>query len=166
MLPDSISFGLSLSFREYLLAARQNFQSLLPTLALGLFVPGISAGQVSPDIAPPSILAAAAGSTSPSVFDAHPGPWGQLQCAYVYLEAPASLIEEFPLPSPTPRWTFPAAALPSLPALFAKAGLSQSLVDKILTSKQLVKDGAFVHLLPPLAELESMTPETRAVIYS
>ncbi|MHB1081134.1 MAG: hypothetical protein ACYC67_17190 [Prosthecobacter sp.] len=89
-----------------------------------------------------------------------------MKCAYVYLEAPASLIEEFPLPSPISRWTFPASALNSLPAFFAKAGLSESLIAKILDPKHLVKEGAFVHLLPPLAELEGLTPETRAVIYT
>ncbi|WP_395753564.1 hypothetical protein [Prosthecobacter sp.] len=88
-----------------------------------------------------------------------------MKCAYVYLEAPASLIEEFPLPSPIPRWTFPSADLPGLPAFFAKAGLSKSLIETLLSSKHLVKEGAYVHLIPPLAELESMTPETRAIIY-
>ncbi|WP_395740347.1 hypothetical protein [Prosthecobacter sp.] len=110
--------------------------------------------------------APAPGAQNPSVFETHPGPWGKMKCAYVYLEAPASLIEEFPLPSPIPRWTFPASDLPGLPAFLARAGLSQSLIDTLLTSKHLVKEGAFVHLLPPLAELESMTPETRAIIYA
>jgi len=104
--------------------------------------------------------------TSSSVFDANPGPWGRMKCAYVYLEAPASLIEEFPLPSPIPRWTFPTTALSGLPALFAKAGLAKSLIDTLFSSKHLVKEGAYVHLLPPLNELESLTAETRAVIYS
>ncbi|OYW73736.1 MAG: hypothetical protein B7Z37_20430 [Verrucomicrobia bacterium 12-59-8] len=103
---------------------------------------------------------------SPSVFEAQPGPWGRLQCAYVYLEAPASLIEEFPLPSPIPRWTFPITEISSLPALFAKAGLSKSFVDAILAPNHLIKEGPFVHLLPPLNELESLTPEMRAVVYS
>jgi hypothetical protein len=89
-----------------------------------------------------------------------------MKCAYIYLEAPASLIDEFPLPSPNPRWTFPASSLNSLPAFFAKAGLSESFIATLLAPKHLVKEDAFVHLLPPLAELEGMTPETRAVIYT
>ena len=107
-----------------------------------------------------------AASANPSVFDANPGPWGRMKCAYVYLEAPASLIEEFPLPSPVPRWTFPASQISSLPDLFAKAGLSKSLVEALLSPKHLIKEGAFVHLLPPLNGLESMTPEARSVIYA
>ena len=105
-------------------------------------------------------------AVKPSVFESNPGPWGKLQCAYVYLEAPQSLIEGFPLPSPTPRWTFPISFLPSLPEFLAKSGLSQSLITTLLSSKHMVKDSVFVHLLPPLTELENITPETRAVIYT
>jgi hypothetical protein len=101
-----------------------------------------------------------------SVFEATPGPWGRLQCAYVYLEAPKSLIEGFPLPSPTPRWTFPIAMLPQLPALFARAGLSQALIDSILQPQKIVKDDNLVHVLPPLQELENLSPESRAIIYT
>jgi hypothetical protein len=105
-------------------------------------------------------------ATSPSVFEANPGPWGKLLCAYVYLEAPQTLIEGFPLPSPTPRWTFPIAYLPTLPEFLAKSGLSQSLTTTLLSSKHMVKDSEFVHLLLPLTELENITPETRALIYT
>ena len=150
----------------------------LPVLAaviLGLMLPVGLQGQISRAenlsiiLGAPGNTVAAPASTAaanPSVFDANPGPWGQMKCAYVYLEAPASLIEEFPLPSPIPRWTFPASSLPGLPAFFAKAGLSESLVATLLSPKHLVKEGALVHLLPPLAELEGMTAETRALIYA
>jgi hypothetical protein len=101
-----------------------------------------------------------------SVFEANPGPWGRLQCAYVYLEAPKSLIEGFPLPSPTPRWTFPIAMLPQLPALFARAGLSQALIESILQPQKIVKNDTLVHVLPPLQELENLSPESRVIIYT
>ena len=141
------------------------------SLIAGLLIPTFGTAQIArPDNF--SVILSSSGKTqeegptnNPSVFDAQPGPWGRMKCAYVYLEAPASLIEEFPLPSTIPRWTFPASALPGLPDFLTKAGLSHSLVAKILTPKHLIKEGAFLHLLPPLAELENMTPETRAVIY-
>jgi len=148
---------------------------VLAAVILGLMLPVGLQGQISRAenlsiiLGAPGNTVAAPASTAaanPSVFDANPGPWGQMKCAYVYLEAPASLIEEFPLPSPIPRWTFPASSLPGLPAFFAKAGLSESLVATLLTPKHLVKEGALVHLLPPLAELEGMTAETRALIYA
>jgi hypothetical protein len=176
MPPAAQPFDHSRSPRENILIPRSFGLPLLAAVILGLVLPVGSQGQIKRSENLSVILSGAGNNTlaappsapasNPSVFDAQPGPWGQMQCAYVYLEAPASLIEEFPLPSPIPRWTFPASALPSLPAFFAKAGLSESLVANILTPKHLVKEGALVHLLPPLAELEGLTAESRAVIYA
>ncbi|WP_461785962.1 hypothetical protein [Prosthecobacter sp.] len=103
---------------------------------------------------------------SESVFEANPGPWGRLQCAYVYLEAPKSLIEGFPLPSPTPRWTLPASEFSEVPALFARAGLSQTIIDQLLLPQNVIKRDGLVHLLPPLPTLENLPPESRAIIYT
>lgn len=113
-----------------------------------------------------AIPSAPAKPSSNSVFEANVGPWGRMLCAYIYLEAPYSLIDNFPLPSPTPRWTFPAERLPELPKLFADAGLSQSFIDVLLSPKQVVKEGALVHLLPPITELENLSPQVRAAVYT
>ncbi len=174
---DSRSLHNTRSLRENISPARSVSLSTLAAVVFGLLLPPDSEGQINraedlsvilsgSGISIPQTSSATVPASDPSVFDAQPGPWGQMQCAYVYLEAPASLIEEFPLPSPISRWTFPESALYSLPAFFSKAGLSESLIATILAPKNLVKEGAFIHLLPPLAELEGITPETRAVIYS
>ncbi|HEY1085086.1 MAG TPA: hypothetical protein VGE29_22685, partial [Prosthecobacter sp.] len=34
-------------------------------------------------------------STNPNIFYAAPGPWGKLRCAYIYLEAPKTLVDNF-----------------------------------------------------------------------
>jgi hypothetical protein len=116
---------------------------------------------------PPNALSNSAPATqSESVFEANPGPWGRLQCAYVYLEAPKSLVEGFPLPSPTTRWTLPAAAFAEVPALFLRAGLSQTLIDQLLLPQNVVKSDGLVHILPPLPALENLTPESRSIIYT
>ena len=177
MPPDSLSFYFSRSLRENIFIARQASLTFLAAVVAGLTLPAGSEAQITRAENLSVILsglgsnqtptaAATAPASSPAVFDTAPGPWGQMKCAYVYLEAPASLIEEFPLPSPIPRWTFPASSLYSLPAFFTKAGLSESLIATLLNPKHLIKEGSFVHLLPPLAELEGMTPKTRTVIYS
>lgn len=174
MLLASPSFSISRSHRKDLAAPKAVLSLLLATVA-GLSIPEVSQGQVTRSDNFSVILsgsgAAPAPATTPpapnaAVFDVQPGPWGQLKCGYVYLEAPASLIEEFPLPSPIPRWTLPSSALTSLPAMLSKVGLSQSFIDTILTSKHLVKEGSFIHILPPLTEVESLTPETRAALYT
>lgn len=174
----SLSLFISRSLREEIVIAhRVSVSLLLTTFVSVLLQPSAVMGQAT-HTENFSVILSSSGSTpgdhattpgpslDPSVFEAQPGPWGRMKCAYVYLEAPASLIEEFPLPSPIPRWTFPITEIASLPAIFAKAGLSKSLVDALLAPKHLIKEGAFVHLLPPLNELEGMTPEMRAVIYT
>lgn len=120
-----------------------------------------------------SVILGSNSSTSPAAaapsvhsFKANPGPWGELLCLYVYLEAPQSLIDEFPLPSPVPRWTFPESMLPELPAFFTKAGLAPTLIEKLLNTKTLVKNGGNVHVFPPLADLEEIPASVRAMIYA
>lgn len=103
---------------------------------------------------------------NPNVFYANPGPWGKLRCAYVYLEAPDNLISNFPLPNTRPRWSFPEAMQPRLGDFFREAGLSQALIDLLLNERNLVKESGFVHLFPPLPDLEALTPEVRALIYT
>lgn len=143
------SLALGLSFSSPVEAQVTNLQDL--SIILG--------GGPKPD-------ATATEKASPSVFETKPGPWGKMICAYVYLEAPESLIENFPLPSPTPRWTFPQTFIPSLPDFLSKAGVSQSLISKLTSAPQMVKEGEWVHLLPPVPELEALSPEVRGAIYT
>ena len=173
MPPDSLSICFFRSLRENFFITRKASLTFLAAVVSGMLLPAGSEAQITRAENLSVILSGtglnqpqASSTPEPAVFDTAPGPWGKLKCAYIYLEAPASLIEEFPLPSPIPRWTFPASSLYSLPAFFTKAGLSESLIATLLTPKHLIKEGAFVHLLPPLAELEGMNEKTRAVIYA
>ncbi len=147
------------------------FMALLAALALAfhLLTPGGLYGQITR--AEDLNLILGPGSSAPvverpTVHDCGPGPWGTLRYVYVYLEAPYQLIENFPLPSTTPSWAFPADQLPSLPKLFADAGLSQSLTDFLLAEKNMIRDGDIVYLHPPLVQLEEMKPAARTIIYT
>ena len=105
-------------------------------------------------------------SQNPNIFYASPGPWGKLRCSYIYLEAPKSLVDNFPLPNSRPRWTFSEESLPTLPALFQKAGLSQAFINVLMDENQMVKENGFAHIFPPQPDLEAITPESRAIIYT
>lgn len=104
--------------------------------------------------------------SNPNVFYASPGPWGRLRCSYVYLEAPESLISNFPLPSTRPRWSFPEAMLSILPTFLRQHGLSDALVELLLKEENVVKENGYVHLFPPIPDLEAISPENRANIYT
>ncbi len=101
-----------------------------------------------------------------NAFKANPGPWGELSCVYVYLEAPQNLIDGFPLPSPIPRWTFPESMQPELKDFFTKAGLAGPVIDRVLSPKTMVKEGGNLHLFPPLTDLEEIPADVRATIYT
>jgi hypothetical protein len=97
---------------------------------------------------------------------ANPGPWGVLEYFTVFLEAPAALLENFPLPNSKPSWTFPAQMVNELPALFQRAGLPQPFADALLLPASQVVDGEWLHLFPSLPDLEGMTPAMRGVVYT
>ncbi|MEQ1749563.1 MAG: hypothetical protein ABL974_09090, partial [Prosthecobacter sp.] len=104
--------------------------------------------------------------SSPNVFYSRPGPWGQLRCAFIYLEAPKNLLENFPLPSTKPTWVFPQSFKDELPAFFQKAGLTEAMVSALLDPTTSVTTDGNVYLFPPLADLEAMTSEMRTLIYT
>lgn len=105
-------------------------------------------------------------SKNSNLFYAAPGPWGKLRCSYIYLEAPKALVNSFPLPNTRPRWTFPEALLPTLPDFFRKAALSEALITLLMDEGLMVKENGFVHIFPPLPDLEAIPPESRALIYT
>ncbi len=103
---------------------------------------------------------------NPNVFYASPGQWGRLRCAFIYLEAPKNLLESFPLPSTKPKWIFPESYKEQLPALFQKAGLPEAMAASVLDPAAVVTANGNVYIYPRLPDLEAMTPEMRAIIYT
>ena len=95
-----------------------------------------------------------------------PGPWGTIVGDYIYLEAPASLIENFALPSTQPRWTFPIAFKPKLDAFFTEAGLTPEQIAPLMLPAAQVLEGELLHILPSVPFVEQLTAKTRAHIYS
>lgn len=117
----------------------------------------------------PSLPTAPAPATSEqasSGFHANPGPWGELKGDYIFLEAPKSLLENFPLPGIQSRWTFPLSFLPNLPSFFKEAGLAEPLISALLADGRLVKEPDLVHLKPTVAEVESLSPQAKSLIYT
>ncbi len=109
---------------------------------------------------------AAAAKHKETVTLSAPGAWGQLEYFPVFLEAPASLIDQFPMPNSKPRWVFPLVKLPQLPDLFKQAGLDQAFIDALMAPSTIVKDMDMAYLFPPQTYLEAMRPEQRQIVYA
>ncbi|MBX7212084.1 MAG: hypothetical protein K1X78_27505 [Verrucomicrobiaceae bacterium] len=99
------------------------------------------------------------------VFDASPGPWGKLKCFYIFIEAPKSMVDDYPLPFSKPRWIFPESQLQALPALFQKAGLPEAVSKVLLAPGNVKTDGDMVTIFPPVPDVEAMSQAAREVIY-
>ena len=100
------------------------------------------------------------------VYQCKPGPWGHLEYYYIYLEAPDSLIEHFPMPNSVSKWEFPGETDAGLRSLFSRAGLSQALQDYLLDPKNCIDRNGRLTVFPPLPDLTAMTPQQRSVIYA
>lgn len=101
-----------------------------------------------------------------SVFYVSDGPWGRLRCTKIHLEASRSVISGFAVPSPRPRWSFPEEVFDEVPRLLRDAGAPESFITKLLEPHLVVREGDFVHVFPPVAELINLAPESRLVIYT
>lgn len=120
-------------------------------------------------LSPPQLVALEIADPAPEVFGkvykCKPGPWGDLQYYYIYLEAPQRLVENFPMPNTITKWSFSKATVIDLKNLFAQAGLSQALQDYLLDPKHMVLEADAITVFPPLPDLTAMTPEQRSIIY-
>lgn len=111
-----------------------------------------------------SVQTPAVQSAKPAPYQSSDGPWGKLMGDYIYLEAPAALVEGFALPSTQTRWTFPAANEASIPKVFADAGLTEDQIKPLLAG--LVRESEVVHILPPLDFVLNLATGIRTAIYT
>lgn len=120
-------------------------------------------------LSPAFIPAGAEESSSPPQNELHscaPGPWGRVSYYYFYLEAPDYVVEKFPLPNTTTKWVFNLGELDRVEPLLRKAGMPQERLDQILAPRRVVKDAQYAYVFPSASDLENLTPENRALIYT
>lgn len=131
-----------------------------------LFGPATPGVQVNPMLSlnPAQVVTATTKAGKPAPYEASEGPWGKLIGDYIYLEAPAALVENFALPSTQSRWTFQASSEAALPKLFADAGLSEDQIKPLLGS--IVREGDYVHVLPTIDFILGLPTGSRSLIYT
>ena len=94
-----------------------------------------------------------------------PGPWGLLRSSYVYIAAPDSLLELFPVPSAVTRWTFVGMSRADVAALLDQPDVPASLRAEAADAAKLTKVGDDVQFTPSAAALLALPPQARARIY-
>jgi hypothetical protein len=82
----------------------------------------------------------------------------------MFLEASSERVSEFKMPSTVPRWSFPGYTKAGLVDMFQKAAIPAAMIERWVGAGWL-EQGGVVHILPPVADVEALTPEQRAAIY-
>jgi len=104
-------------------------------------------------------------ASSYSTPETSTGPWGTLTKIPIFLEAPNSLIDDYPLPNTITRWSFPISEAPQLPDFFAKTGLSAAFIAQLSQPGLQTIEGNWLHLFPPAEEVALLDPEVRSRLY-
>lgn len=107
----------------------------------------------------------AAPAADERLVKAKPGPWGQIEYSYFYLEAPQHLLDTVQAPNSTPRWVFSDTKPEALRTLFVRAKMPADMQVRLLDPKKSLIANGQLTLFPSTDDLEAMTPEMRAVIY-
>jgi hypothetical protein len=101
-----------------------------------------------------------------SVLQGQESPWGDFDVVPIFLEAPNDLVETFPLPNPTVRWSFPIETADQLPGMFSVLDLPQSMVAVLSLPSAQIRSGQWIHLFPPAYEVENLNPSVRSRLYA
>jgi hypothetical protein len=94
-----------------------------------------------------------------------PGPWGDLEYYYIYLEPPDRVVDDMVLPEPSTKWCFPGGTDASVRALLNRAGIPVELQEYLLDPEHCALQDGVLTVFPPLPDLLAMTPAQRAALY-
>jgi hypothetical protein len=94
-----------------------------------------------------------------------PGPWGEVEYHYLYLEAASDLVSVFKIPSTVSRWSFPRMDAAGVRGCFVRAGIGEAMIQRWLGAGVVEESGVF-HVLPPLADIEALTAAQRGALYA
>lgn len=76
------------------------------------------------------------------------------------------MVESYPLPNTTTRWSFPEEEAARLPSMFATLGLPEMLVTVLSQPSAQIREGGWIHLFPPSSDVERLDPLIRGRLYA
>jgi hypothetical protein len=93
------------------------------------------------------------------------GPWGLLESSYVYIAAPDSVLELFPVPSAQTRWTFVGMRRADAAALLDEPDVPARLRAEAADTANWSTVGDHVQFTPSPEAVLALSPQARARIY-
>ena len=100
------------------------------------------------------------------LYAAKEGPWGNLSYYYFYLEAPAYLIENYPMRNPRTRWAVPLEQEMAFRSVLESLPMTDGQRRSLFSPDNVgVGDGLYV-IFPPAEVLETLSSEARSILYA
>jgi hypothetical protein len=93
------------------------------------------------------------------------GPWGLLESSYVYIAAPDSVLELFPVPSALTRWTFVGMRRADAAALLDEPDVPARLRAEAADAAKWLTVGDRVQFTPSSEAVLELSPKARTRIY-
>jgi hypothetical protein len=93
------------------------------------------------------------------------GPWGVLESSYVYIAAPDSVLELFPVPSALTRWIFVGMRQDAATALLDEPDVPARLRAEAADDAKWSTVGDHVQFTPSTEAVLALSPRARARIY-
>lgn len=125
--------------------------------------PSIPPAVTNPALPPPSEAMA---PDEKGLMRGKPGPWGQIEYYPILLEAPASLVKLFPVPSAKTIWKFKNLTDAQIRESLTEAGLTAAQCDRLFNGPTPVyRENNMIHVFPEADFVMGMSPELRSHIY-
>jgi hypothetical protein len=107
----------------------------------------------------------ARGADAP-VLHCQPGPWGRIDYQFIYLAAPESILDNFPMPSPQSRWCFTGRTLDSVHTFLNGAGVDPATSARLVGDTRSKPDEeGVITLFPTEEEILALSATTRETVY-
>lgn len=106
--------------------------------------------------------------TQPSmmVHRCQPGPWGELEYHYLYLEAPMSTVELINVPSRNAVWSFPGKSAEEIHEFLINSGAPVEEVNSCLEYSVAYQTGGIFKFFPSAELISDLEPKARETIYA
>ena len=101
-----------------------------------------------------------------AVVHCQPGPWGRIAYHFIYLAAPDTILDDYPLPSPQTHWCFAGHNPAWVKTFLATTGLDGPTIVRLIEDPRSVPDEeGVITLFPTETDVLSLAPSGREILY-
>jgi len=100
-----------------------------------------------------------------AIFHCQPGPWGRIDYSFIYLSAPDSILDNFPMPSPLTRWCFADRTQDWVRVFLTNLGYDTATVARLVNDPRSTPDEEnVITIYPSEADVLALSDANRVVL--